>query len=503
MSLRHPFRGGVKFRISLQYDGHSPAIDFDDIPDQGRMDYRDIVSVNNGTVHHVGRWNGISGEAGGFGHYVVIRGDDGRYYYYAHLAEFPSHLVVGESVNTGEYIGILGSTGNSTGPHLHFEVRTVYGDPSSRVTPVFAGDNNGSGILDSGDHNGTNGHLVSDNIVDARFTPPPVDPAPEPEPFDPRSIFFSPVASINSSTDGRDELIFRREDGMVTNMITRTNGRSWRHRAVGHAGKEHTLLGGGNITGGIHSSDELIFRTDNNKLARFTVDSRGVANNWSDFADIGRDDVVVGIENIDTNSYDDILLFNPKSGGISAIMMNNGRARWQAVGKVGTDQRFVGAADFDGDGRHDELLFANHRGEIHQMHLRSNGTSSGWSKVGDFAPHLQIVGPWNADGSGDDILFRDKETGHFGIFDMDPRTQKVKHFEWVGHANPDQEVVGVGDITSVYAGEEVFLRHAGSGDINAFGSQGTIFDEHYRYGRATMGHITMGVQSSEMIAEYF
>ncbi|MEU6879046.1 transglycosylase family protein [Streptomyces sp. NPDC046712] len=63
-----------------------------------------------------------AGWAGAYGYEVVIRHDDGRYSQYAHL----SALTVreGQRVNTGQRIARSGSTGNSSGPHLHFEVRT-------------------------------------------------------------------------------------------------------------------------------------------------------------------------------------------------------------------------------------------------------------------------------------------------------------------------------------------------------------------------------------------
>ena len=56
-----------------------------------------------------------------WGNYVSIVGDDGRLIYYCHLAE---RLVEeGDAVYAGQIIGIEGSTGRSTGRHLHFELR--------------------------------------------------------------------------------------------------------------------------------------------------------------------------------------------------------------------------------------------------------------------------------------------------------------------------------------------------------------------------------------------
>lgn len=63
-----------------------------------------------------------AGWGGSFGYQVVIRHADGRYTQYAHLSAIS--VRDGQSVSGGQRIGRSGSTGNSTGPHLHFEVRT-------------------------------------------------------------------------------------------------------------------------------------------------------------------------------------------------------------------------------------------------------------------------------------------------------------------------------------------------------------------------------------------
>jgi murein DD-endopeptidase MepM/ murein hydrolase activator NlpD len=63
-----------------------------------------------------------AGWAGAYGYEVVIRHRDGRYSQYAHLSAVT--VSAGRPVNAGQRIGRSGSTGNSTGPHLHFEVRT-------------------------------------------------------------------------------------------------------------------------------------------------------------------------------------------------------------------------------------------------------------------------------------------------------------------------------------------------------------------------------------------
>lgn len=60
-----------------------------------------------------------------WGNYVRIDGDDGRRYYYCHLSRRLAE--VGRRVSVGDVIGVEGSTGRSTGSHLHFEVRDAAG----------------------------------------------------------------------------------------------------------------------------------------------------------------------------------------------------------------------------------------------------------------------------------------------------------------------------------------------------------------------------------------
>jgi hypothetical protein len=68
----------------------------------------------------------------GFGRYIRIEGN-GLYVYTAHLRDW---LVKdGTPVNAGQMIGASGSTGNSTGPHLHFEVRRGSRDQSAAIDP--------------------------------------------------------------------------------------------------------------------------------------------------------------------------------------------------------------------------------------------------------------------------------------------------------------------------------------------------------------------------------
>ncbi len=82
--------------------------------DIARPSNRDILATDNGTVEK------ISYDANGYGHYIVINHNNGYKTLYAHLEQVD--VSVGQTVPKGSKIGVMGTTGRSTGVHLHFEV---------------------------------------------------------------------------------------------------------------------------------------------------------------------------------------------------------------------------------------------------------------------------------------------------------------------------------------------------------------------------------------------
>ncbi len=74
-----------------------------------------IYAGGNGVIEFIGR-------NGGYGNYIRIRHNNEYKTAYAHLASFKKGISRGVRVNQGDIIGYVGSTGNSTGPHLHYEI---------------------------------------------------------------------------------------------------------------------------------------------------------------------------------------------------------------------------------------------------------------------------------------------------------------------------------------------------------------------------------------------
>ena len=88
------------------------------------------VLISSNSCSHNYRKYSSCGCNGGYGNYCVIDHGNGVIAYYAHLTV--SYVSVGQVVNQGDTIGIMGCTGYSTGAHLHFEIRTnTSGDRSS------------------------------------------------------------------------------------------------------------------------------------------------------------------------------------------------------------------------------------------------------------------------------------------------------------------------------------------------------------------------------------
>ena len=86
-----------------------------------------VVAAEEGTVTYVQIWDGSYDTTGmmSYGHMIQIEHPDGNTTLYAHLSEI--NVQQGEKVVRGQRIGRVGSTGNSTGPHLHFEVMSETG----------------------------------------------------------------------------------------------------------------------------------------------------------------------------------------------------------------------------------------------------------------------------------------------------------------------------------------------------------------------------------------
>ena len=106
--LAWPLQGPLTSPFGPRGNGFHPGLD---------------LGVPTGTPVRAAAYGQVSfaGYFDGYGNLVVVAHSSGVRTFYAHLSEID--VAVGRSVSAGALLGLVGSTGESTGPHLHFEVR--------------------------------------------------------------------------------------------------------------------------------------------------------------------------------------------------------------------------------------------------------------------------------------------------------------------------------------------------------------------------------------------
>jgi hypothetical protein len=119
-----PFANGRVTSLFNQGRRH-PAIDL-----AGRLGSPVLATTSRQTVVFAGR-------RGGYGNAVITRDQYGWTHLYGHLKSITSR--VGQVLEQGDKLGHLGSTGRSTGPHVHYEVKTSRGQHINPVTLLFPG----------------------------------------------------------------------------------------------------------------------------------------------------------------------------------------------------------------------------------------------------------------------------------------------------------------------------------------------------------------------------
>lgn len=128
MRLLHPVPGA---RITQRFRDNPGAYAAYGLPHHMGIDFSCVVDTPVRAAYDGVTANGDEGTAG-FGRYVRIDTAEGWRVYTGHLSRYAS--VVGRRVKAGDIIGYSGNTGNSTGPHVHFEVRTS-ADRLSAIDP--------------------------------------------------------------------------------------------------------------------------------------------------------------------------------------------------------------------------------------------------------------------------------------------------------------------------------------------------------------------------------
>lgn len=186
-----------------------------------------VVAVQGGTI--VNKFDGNNdrscGLNGGSWNAVYVRHDDNSIAWYGHLKKLSlTSLNIGQTINKGDYIGIVGSSGNSTGPHLHLEIY----DGSNQLIEPYSGScnvmNNESWWADQREYydSGINQLLT--------HSAPPVWPAcPNQEVLNIKNI-FQPGELVYFVTFYRDQLSSQTSNYRIR-QPDGTLFRNWQHNS--------------------------------------------------------------------------------------------------------------------------------------------------------------------------------------------------------------------------------------------------------------------------------
>ena len=193
-----------------------------------KMDYSqvEIVAAAAGTLvfKRDGGYDRQCEMTGALSNAVVIRHADGSLSYYLHMKKLSvTAKAVGDTVAAGEYLGVVGSSGSSTGPHLHFEVRSA----SNEVLDPFHGDCNAPPSLWAQQPPYYDSAVIA---VHTGSAPPYRPPCPEQEVPNIEDS-FEPADTVYCVTTYRDQL----EGQTSTYRIIKPDGtpyRTWTHAST-------------------------------------------------------------------------------------------------------------------------------------------------------------------------------------------------------------------------------------------------------------------------------
>lgn len=126
-----------------------------------------IYSPVNGKVYDLGTQTDGSGNPTGFGNYIQIQDKNGNFHMFPHISTWNDGLAKGSTVSKGDLLAYVGSTGTSTGPHLHYEI-----DPPSNPGAVTSGSHIDPGIYNISGLGKTLKRVASNNKAALRYIDP-------------------------------------------------------------------------------------------------------------------------------------------------------------------------------------------------------------------------------------------------------------------------------------------------------------------------------------------
>jgi hypothetical protein len=387
-----------------------------------------VLATAAGTVVDV-----VSGTTG-YGNHVRVDHGGGWTSLVAHLSAFSVRR--GQYVAAGTELGKVGSTGNSTGPHLHYEQEAdganqpivVDGVPlrySSSASYHTSGNCGGGGSTVFGgsptDFDGdgrddvvsfTQGSLADVYVALSTGTG-----------FAGTSVkwhdFFAPAGETpltgDFDGDGRDDVVTFTQGSLADVYVALSTGSSF---GAGLKWHDHFAPAGevpatGDVNG--DGRDDIVTFTRGAAadvwVALSTGTGFGPGVRWHDYFAVGGEFPAVG--DFDGDGRDDIATFTRGDAGDVFVALSNGSAfvgttvKWHDLFALGAEQPRVG--DFDGDGRDDIATFTNNAAADVFVALSTGsgfaGTTVKWHEFFATAGEFPYVGDYDGDGATDVVTF--------------------------------------------------------------------------------------------------
>lgn len=178
MATNIPFTGRFKVTCIYGCKGNLWA--------SGRHSGIDLVGLSSKVVYATCDGTVVrTGFDKGYGNFIVIQAPDGYYHWLCHLARIS--VSVGQKVSRPTKVGIMGNTGNTTGAHTHFEIRTPENKYGKDIDPAaYMGIPNKVGTYHSADY--------------PYKKPVAVQPAPTPEPAPQPTVEYYPACDKGATS---------------------------------------------------------------------------------------------------------------------------------------------------------------------------------------------------------------------------------------------------------------------------------------------------------------
>ncbi len=235
------------------------------------------------------------------------------------------------------------------------------------------------------------------------------------------------VGTGDLNGDGRDDILWRNADGSLTNWLGQANGGYSNNGANGYVGVATSwhVAGMGDFNG--DGRDDILWRNDNGAMTNWLGTAAGgyLDNSANASASLSTSWHIAGTGDFNGDGRDDILWRNDNGAMTDWLGQSNGSHlnNPNASTSLSTSWVIAGTGDFDGDGRDDILWRNDDTGDMTNWLGQANGGFENNPNASTFVPlswNINGTGDFNGDGR-DDILWRNDDTG-----DMT---------NWLGQAN--------------------------------------------------------------------